>query len=102
MGGLPADLTENLSRMASASDDFGWTHASRKHAKWLLNMPNNHHGFLTISENVRCTCTSLKEHVIFKEPVRWPYDSSCMKEDHTCPLRYTYVDCKSLMHTINI
>ena len=62
-GGLGADFNEILARHASASYKFGKTYAFRKHAQWLLDMHNNHHGFLARSKYVRCTCASLKELV---------------------------------------
>lgn len=33
------------------------------HARWLLNMHDIHYGFLAISDNVRFSCSSLKEPV---------------------------------------
>lgn len=86
-----------FSRHASASNDFWRTCTSRKHARWLLDMLNNHHGIITRTENVRCTCASLKE------PVRWPYDLTCTNDVRIyCSLHYTYVDWKSHVLIINI
>lgn len=87
-GGLRADSCENLARHASASSDFGSTYASRKHARWLLAMHNNHHCFLTRSENVRCTCATLKNSV------RWPCDLNCtndVRRSHLSLALYMYV-----------
>lgn len=70
--GLSVDLNENLARQQSASYNFGKKLASRKFARWLLDMHYNHNGFLAKSENVHvgCTCASLKKPVRYI-PVRF-------------------------------
>lgn len=35
-----------------------------RHASWLLNMHNNHHGLFARSENTCCRCASLEEPII--------------------------------------
>lgn len=47
-GGLRADSFKNFARHGGASYDFENTYmyCSRKHARWLLDMHNNNHGFI--------------------------------------------------------
>lgn len=49
-GGLRADFDKHFARHASASYHFERTYAQCKHARWLLDMHTNHHGFLAKSE----------------------------------------------------
>lgn len=61
--GLLSNVDGLLLRHISSSYDFRRAYVFCNHARWPLNIHNIHYGFLATSDNVRCSCSSLKEPV---------------------------------------
>ena len=59
-GGLRAFFSKYRAGHARIPYDFYGSYGPRKYVRWLLDMHNNHYGFLAVSINVRYTRVSRK------------------------------------------